>query len=73
MFKQEHGHHVDMSILLVSTFGSGRQLIDDSTAMTKIADRIQSYGAYVALKVLEADAGFHSLVMAVAPVVNWRL
>ncbi|KAJ3749762.1 dipeptidyl peptidase IV N-terminal region-domain-containing protein, partial [Lentinula raphanica] len=32
-----------------------------------------SYGGYIALKVIEADAGVHSLAMAIAPVVNWRM
>ncbi|KAG7097773.1 hypothetical protein E1B28_005093 [Marasmius oreades] len=48
---------------------SSRRYVDSS----RIGIWGWSYGAYVALKVLEADAGFHSLVMAVAPVVNWRL
>ncbi|KAL0945664.1 hypothetical protein HGRIS_014816 [Hohenbuehelia grisea] len=32
-----------------------------------------SYGGYMSAKVVEANAGVHSLAMAVAPVTNWRL
>ncbi|KAG8908597.1 hypothetical protein FRB99_004885 [Tulasnella sp. 403] len=32
-----------------------------------------SYGGFMASKVVEADAGVHSLAMAVAPVTSWRL
>ncbi|OJT13681.1 hypothetical protein TRAPUB_9780 [Trametes pubescens] len=32
-----------------------------------------SYGGFMSSKVLEADAGVHSLAMAVAPVTSWRL
>lgn len=33
----------------------------------------QSYGGYMTSKVLEAAAGIHTLGMAVAPVVSWRM
>ncbi|KAG9010682.1 hypothetical protein FRB94_010159 [Tulasnella sp. JGI-2019a] len=32
-----------------------------------------SYGGFMAAKVLEANAGIHSLAMSVAPVTSWRL
>ncbi|KAH9913079.1 dipeptidyl aminopeptidase [Epithele typhae] len=32
-----------------------------------------SYGGFMSSKVVEADAGVHSLAMAVAPVTSWRL
>ncbi|KAH7910473.1 dipeptidyl aminopeptidase [Hygrophoropsis aurantiaca] len=32
-----------------------------------------SYGGFMASKVAEADAGIHSLAMAIAPVISWRL
>ncbi|KAH9986684.1 dipeptidyl peptidase IV N-terminal region-domain-containing protein [Russula compacta] len=32
-----------------------------------------SYGGFMSSKVVEADAGIHSLAMAVAPVTSWRL
>ncbi|KAI0954671.1 hypothetical protein AcW1_006484 [Taiwanofungus camphoratus] len=32
-----------------------------------------SYGGFMSSKVVEADAGLHSLAMAVAPVTSWRL
>ncbi|CAL1714024.1 unnamed protein product [Somion occarium] len=32
-----------------------------------------SYGGFMSAKVIEADAGIHSLAMAVAPVTSWRL
>ncbi|KIJ65436.1 hypothetical protein HYDPIDRAFT_88548 [Hydnomerulius pinastri MD-312] len=32
-----------------------------------------SYGGFMASKVAEADAGIHSLAMAIAPVTSWRL
>ncbi|KAI0676150.1 dipeptidyl aminopeptidase [Trametes maxima] len=32
-----------------------------------------SYGGFMSSKVIEADAGIHSLAMAVAPVTSWRL
>ena len=32
-----------------------------------------SYGGFMSSKVIEADAGVHSLAMAVAPVTSWRL
>ncbi|KAF8493019.1 dipeptidyl aminopeptidase [Russula emetica] len=32
-----------------------------------------SYGGFMSSKVVEADAGIHSLAMAVAPVISWRL
>ncbi|KAJ7281993.1 dipeptidyl aminopeptidase [Mycena rebaudengoi] len=32
-----------------------------------------SYGGFMAAKVVEADAGIHSLAMSVAPVTSWRL
>jgi len=33
----------------------------------------QSYGGFMASKIAEADAGVHTLAMAVAPVTSWRL
>lgn len=32
-----------------------------------------SYGGFMAAKVVEADAGIHTLAMSVAPVTSWRL
>jgi dipeptidyl aminopeptidase len=32
-----------------------------------------SYGGFMASKVAEADAGIHTLSMAVAPVISWRM
>ncbi|KAJ6581126.1 dipeptidyl aminopeptidase [Mycena capillaripes] len=32
-----------------------------------------SYGGFMSAKVVEADAGIHSLAMAIAPVTSWRL
>jgi len=32
-----------------------------------------SYGGFMASKIAEADAGIHSLAMAIAPVTSWRL
>jgi len=38
-----------------------------------VNNHTKSYGGFMSSKVVEADAGIHSLAMAVAPVTSWRL
>lgn len=67
--KDNLGHWETIDQVNAAKIWAGKEYVDKS----RIGIWGWSYGGFMTSKVVEADAGVHSLGMAVAPVTSWRL
>ncbi|KAI0685597.1 dipeptidyl aminopeptidase [Cytidiella melzeri] len=67
--KDQLGRYETIDQINAAKIWAGKDYVDDK----RIGIWGWSYGGFMSCKVAEADAGIHSLVMAVAPVTSWRL
>ncbi|KAI0339697.1 dipeptidyl aminopeptidase [Trametopsis cervina] len=67
--KNKLGHYETIDQINAAKIWAGKDYVDPK----RIGIWGWSYGGFMSSKVVEANAGIHSLAMAVAPVTSWRL
>ncbi|KAI0091440.1 dipeptidyl aminopeptidase [Irpex rosettiformis] len=67
--KDQLGHYETIDQINAAKIWAAKDYVDDN----RIGIWGWSYGGFMSCKVAEANAGVHSLAMAVAPVTSWRL
>ncbi|KAH9930262.1 dipeptidyl aminopeptidase [Fomitopsis serialis] len=67
--KDNLGHFETIDQINAAKIWAGKNYVDSK----RIGIWGWSYGGFMSSKVIEADAGVHTLAMAVAPVTSWRL